>query len=412
MKRIIFSVFFLSFIAFAFNSCDSANEAAQAYADFGETLSNVVPAGLKAGAIPSMYFLKDELTGTCSDSYTDCPYVTATGGGDSATGEILMRIWGLDYNDECTAAKLADGTCFTCADCSTGISSNFIIPTLLAAPSTCATTSTTDGNYVNMGVDPCFFDAMIADISNIAECETVSGGAVDLSSAIPWYSSWGIPQTVDFSSYHSRSSGGLWWTVNNGTAGNEQYFLSLDSDWLYAGIKDVDDDFFLFVGTGSPAYYTGLGEYTASEGGTGINISAYAGVLSAITTEFEAFQFRDQGEHNYIERVRSNGNHLWYQSWGSVSETFPETLAAVDTHKDTPYENRCLEIGTSISTSRYVAFSECVTSFSATDVDELNLDSNYTLKIIDAATAGSIDFSTSLTPTITSNSCLEEESSS
>ncbi|MFH1654925.1 MAG: hypothetical protein ABIE74_12865 [Pseudomonadota bacterium] len=384
------------------SSSSSSNTDAAVYATFGKDLNDAIPAGLKTGGVNgslAVIFGKT-LSGTCAADYTGCPNITATGGGDSSTGEILMRLWGLDYNSECTTAFLDDGTCFDCADCNTGSvgTTKFIKPTMLANPTACATTSTTAGRYVNFGVDPCFFDSMVGQITNIAECKTVQGGDVNISSAIPWYASWGIPETVNFSSYYSSGTGGMWWTVNDGAAGNEQYFLSLDSNWLYTGIKDVANDEFLFIGTGSPAYYSGRGE------GSGVNIAAYTGTLSAIPAEFEAIQVRVQDPNKYIERMRSNGSHLWYQSWSA--NIFPNTPADVAGIKNSPDSNRCVEIGTSVVTSKYVPLVDCVTSFGA-DVATLNQDDNYTLKVIDGESANSIDFSSALTPT-TTTSCLSE----
>lgn len=386
------------------SSSSSPGTDATTYATFGKILNDAIPAGLKTGGVNANVALSlvKALSGTCAADYTACPNLTASGGGDSSTGEILMRLWGLDYNNECTTAFLSDGTCFECADCQTGAVgiTKYIKPTMLANPTACSTTSTTAGRYVNFGVDPCFFDSMIGQITNIEECKTVQGGAVNISSAIPWFASWGIPETVNFSSYYSRGSGGgIWWTINNGASGNQQYFLSLDSSWLYTGIKDVDNDAFLFVGTGSPAYYSGRGE------GNGVNIAAYAGTLSKIPAEFEAIQVRVQDPHKYIERMRSNGSHLWYQSWsGSV---FPNTPGDVAGIKNSPDSNRCVQIGSSVVTSKYVPLADCVTSFKAADVNALNNDDNYALKIIDGQTANSIDFSSALTPT-TSTSCLNK----
>jgi hypothetical protein len=34
---------------------------------------------------------------------------------------------------------------------------------------------------------------------------------------------------------------------------NKQYFISLDANWLYGGINDPDENYFIFFGTGSPA---------------------------------------------------------------------------------------------------------------------------------------------------------------
>ncbi len=372
------------------------------YADFGKTLSDVVPAALKVGganADIAAMMMKELEPGTCADSYEGCSPVTADGGGDSTTGEILMRLWSLDYNDECSAALIADGSCFTCVDCDAPEGNDFIIPTMLGDPTACYNTSTTAGRYVNLGIDPCFFDAMIAQIDNFDSCATTEGGPVSIASAVPWYASWEIPETVDFSSYSADDQGTMWWTINNGAAGDQQYFISVDENWIYGGIKDPTNDEFLFFGSGSPSYYEGLGE------GSGVNISAYAGPLSTATTQFEAIQVRDQAPEVYIERLRSNGTHVWYQSWSG--NAVPTTPAEVATKRDVPSDKRCLEIGTSIVTSRYVPFSDCVTSFGAADVAALNADSNYTLKVIDTQTAGSIQFTTPLTDNTTS-ACLTE----
>jgi len=267
---------------------------------------------------------------------------------------------------------------------------------MLVSPSVCETTttaSTTAGRYVNLGVDPCAFDAKIASVSNFADCVETEGVSVDISAAIPWYGRWGIPQNVNF----SGRSGAMRYTVHNDATTGQQYFISLDSDWLYAGIKDTENNFFIYLGTGSPAYYEDEGD---------INISAYSGPLTTITQTFEAIQVRDQGTNAYIERIRANATHVWYQKWASGSA--PLTPAEVDSVKDSPGSNRCLEIGTAVVSSKYVPFSDCVTAFGATDVDNLNLDSNYTLKIIDMETAASINFSASLGD-MTETSCAAEE---
>ncbi len=417
MKK--FLVFGFALLALSFQlSCGSSssgsngtNTDALEYAKFGETTSAVIPAGLKAGGANAdiSAIVMKTLSGECLTNYTACPYITVSGGGDSTSGEILMRLWGLDYGNVCTDALISAGTCFECADCGTGYNNKFIKPTMLESPTACATTSTTAGHYVNMGVDPCFFDTMVAQISNVATCKTVSGGSVDISTVVPWYASWGLPQTINFSSYYAKedaSGGGIWWTINNGASANTQYFLSLDTNWLYAGIKDTVNNYFMFFGTGSPAYY----QSEATSGGytTGVNISAYTGPLSTITSTFEAMQVRVQDPHKYIERMKSNGEYLWYQSWSKTDGTFPETAADVDTYKDSPSTNRCVDIGDKIVLSKYVPLTDCVTSFGKASVAELNADDNYTLKIIDGTTASAINFSAALTPTVTTTSCLPE----
>lgn len=396
--------FMLSSCGSSSSSSDGTNTDALEYAKFGETVDNAIPTGLKAGVASANIakgFLK-ELSSACVSVYTDCPYLTETGGGDSTTGEILLRLWGLDYDHECTSAYLADGTCITCADCETGgYGNNYIKPTMLATPSQCATISTTSGRYVNFDMDPCFFDTIVGQITNIPTCKTTVGGSVDISTAVPWYASWGLPPTINFSSYNAQDDGGhLWWTINNGNSGSDQYFLRLDSDWVNVGIKKTSSDQFLFFGSGSPAHYASLGQ------GSGVNISGYAGTLSTVPAQFEAIQVRVQDPHKYIERMKSNGEYLWYQKWSS--DDFPETLADVDTYKDSPIINRCVQIGSSIVLSKYVPLATCVAEFGKTTTDELNQDDNYTLKIIDGTTASAISFTTSLTPTVSSTACLPE----
>ena len=377
----------------------SENHDALTYATFATAVNEAIPGGLKESVVSeSAILLKNTLEGECSADYTDCPYITAAGGGDEVSVQILMRLWGLDYGSECTDELLSDGTCFECIDCTSSTDSTvkFIMPTMIASPSECWTASTMDARYVNFGVDPCFFDSTIAQITNIKTCETVMGGDVDISSIIPWYASWGIPQMINFSSYFSsESGGGVWWTVNEGALGNSQYFLSLDSNWLYAGIKDFDNDQFMFFGSGSLSYFESIG----SEGG--VNISAYAGTLSTIPASFEAIQVRD----DTIDRIKSNGSHLWYQSWLGEGN-FPETPDDVDSVKNTPIYNRCLEIGDTITTSKYAPLADCVASFGKEDVTDLNNDDNFILKIIDGETAGLIDFSANPTSS-TATTCLQ-----
>lgn len=372
---------------------------ASTYATFGEAFSQNVPAGLKNVEIDSN--IAKELADTCVDTFTECPSITESGGADSSAGEILSKLWAIDYHDDCTDEMLENGECFTCPDCSEGDYSNYIMPTVLEDAASCKTISTTEARYLNFGIDPCFFDGVIVQIDNMDDCATVEGGAVDISTAVPWYTTWEIPQTVEFSGYTKKTEGGILWTINSGEAGDNQYFLSLDSDWLYGGIKDTANNEFFFFGTGSPAYYESM------EQGNGINLSAYAGPITSDEQVFEVIQVRDQPPNTYIIRMKSNGTHLWFQKWDSGD--FPATPEDVDAVKDTPTagNTRCVEIGESISTSKYVPLADCVDSFGSESIEDLNLDSNYKLKIIDGQTTGSIDFETSLT-SATETSCATE----
>ncbi len=187
--------------------------------------------------------------------------------------------------------------------------------------------------------------------------------------------------------------------VNSGSSEDNEYFVSLDPDWLYGGVKDTVNDTFIFFGTGSPAYYAGRGE------DSGVNISGYSGSLTSGSLSFEVIQVRDQPPNAYIERLRSNGSHIWVQQWQGTD--FPSTPADVEAVKNSPTDTRCVEIGTSVVTSKYVPVGECVTSFEVASTDDLNQDDNFTLKIFDGETAGSIDFSTSLT-SVTETSCAKE----
>lgn len=410
MKKILLSVVITClFIAYGCGSSSSSSgggsSSAAEYATFGKTLNDAVPAGLKTGGENAsiVALTTKELSGNCAEgNYIECPGMMTAGGSDNQAAEIMFRLWTLDYNSECTDAFYQDGTCFVCDGCTDNIASEtFIKPTMLENPTACVSTATTAGRYANLGIDPCYFDSMIGQISNIDECKTVQGGAVDISTAVPWYASWGLAQTVNFSSYYSYGNGGgMWWTINNGAAGNQQYFLSLNSDWMYIGMKDSVNDEFMFIGSGSPAYYQSLSGYN------GVNISAYTGTLSAIPAQFEAIQVRVQGElFDYIERLTSNGTYLWYQEW--FLDGFPDAPADVATMKNSPTGNRCVQIGASVVASKYVPLAACVESFGKASVEELNQDDNYTLKIIDGQTANSIDFSSTPTPT-TETSCLTQ----
>lgn len=404
MKR--FSLFggcFLALLLCAYGSSSSSGTG-EAYADFGRTTEQALPEGLKTGeasaSLSAKFFAKD-LSGTCAADYTDCPPVIASGGGDGQTAEILMRLWSIDYNNECTEAKVARGNCFDCVDCQTGMGTTYFIrPRMYEDPTICS--STVDAHYVNMGIDPCFFDSLIYAITNIDECGSVQGGAVDASPVVPWYASWGIPQTVNFSSYYSRETGGgIWWSINSGSMGNNRYFLSLDPNWLYMGIKDITGDSFMFFGTASPAY----NQTAATAGGytTGVNISAFAGTLSAIPAQFETMQIRVQDPQKYIERVKVKNANMWYQRW--EGDDFPELPADVDTVKNSPSLNRCIKIRGNVNLSIYVPLTDCVAAFEKASVEELNQDDNYILKVVDGQTASAISFSSALTPTATS-SCL------
>lgn len=408
------SVLLAVLFVFSLNACSSTSssssgtttEVAADYATFGQTLSAQIPAGLKVGGVNAQILaIAKDLQGECATDYTDCPDITAENGGDSFAGEILSRLWGIDYDEECTQALIDAGTCFNCVDCNeTG--TDFIEPTFLADPTTCATTSSTDARYVNFGIDPCRFDAIIAQISNLSTCIDVAGVDTSIASVVPWYASWGMPESITFSGFQSGSSdGGLWWSVKSGTSGTDQYFISVDSDWLYGSVRNTTSNRFVFFGTGSPAYYAGLGE------GSGINIAGYAGTynpddLTVSTENFEAIQIRDQSPNSYANRMISNGSYVWAQSWNGTD--FPSTPAELAGVKDSPSETRCLEIGTSVVTSKYVSLDACIASFGKASATELNMDDNFILKLVDGETAGSVDFTSRLT-SVEETSCVTAE---
>ncbi len=417
MKRILFILVLLVGVAFIVDcssrgGTETGHSDAIPYANFGKTVSDAIPEGLRAvGAAANIATQMKTLTGTCAGDYIDCPAFSEIGGGDSATGEILMRLWAMDYNDECLGDSGDEVDCFFCPDCNADESGTWYLrPSMFLTSdsddaSICDSESTSGGRYVNFGIDPCFFDSMIAEIDNISECEGVVGGDVDISSAMPWYASWGVPQYVNFSGYSPRSEGGMWWTVNDGDAGNEEYYFSVSSEWIFAGMKYPDDNKFIFFGTGSPSYYEGR-EELGLEDASGINIAAYAGSLEANPTDasnvtFEALQFRDQEEHRYIERMKSKITsedvaYIWYQAWQGEDAVPATPGAAVDAVKDSPTANRCVEVGSTVAGSKYVPLSDCVDAFGVADVATLNLDDNYILKIIDVATANSMNFDTPL----------------
>lgn len=404
MKRLSIQ-WILLFSIFVFISCASDDDSnltavsttsVKSEADFGSTLNSAVPSGLKTGTASSsssVYFIQpddrlEDLSGTCLSDYTSCPNVTEENGWDSDTGEILSKIWAIDYNDECTSAKLADGTCFELTG-ATGYS-KYIQPTLLEAPSTCSDLSTSDIKALNFGIDPCFFDAKIAEIQKYSECKDGDGTAYDISTIVPWYSTWSIPQTVTFKGFSGTAGAGMYWTIAN--TDGKKYFISVDSNWLYGGIKDETNNEFFFFGTGSPAYYVSAGE------DSGVNLSAYAGDIPVnnVLGTFETIQIRSQGANKYIKRQLVNSTHVWYQSW---SGSFPTTSTEAENVKNTPDDNRCLEIGASVSQSKYVPFTNCYTAFSKASQTEMNADSNFKLKIFDQQTLESINFSTRLVST-------------
>ncbi|MBF0360500.1 MAG: hypothetical protein HQK49_05775 [Oligoflexia bacterium] len=408
MSKTLMNYFGLLLILSLLISCSAKDSApsgltsgANAEAVFGTTLNSALPAGLKSGAsssdassdISSDAFIDasidntlktvKDLTGTCLSDYTSCPYITATGGWDYTSGEILSKLWAIDYNNQCTSAYLTDGTCFQLTGGNSY--STYIKPTVLSSPSECATMSSSNIKALNFGIDPCMFDNKVANIQNYSTCKSLAGTSFDISALVPWYSSWNIPQTVKFSGFSGTAGAGMYWTISNDDS--KKYFISIDSNWLYGGIKDDVGKKFFFFGSGSPSYYDSIGE------GSGMNLSAYSGDIpvNGVLGNVQIIQVRSQGSNKYIIRQMINSTHVWFQYWNT---NFPTTPAAAALIKDTPDSNRCLQIGANVSLSKYVPFSDCVTAFSKTSVTELNQDSNFELKVIDEQTLNAVNFST------------------
>ncbi len=423
LKPISVSIFVFSLaVSGWFVACNSSEDVtdvtetdASQYANFGATLSETLPAGLKtatAGGSNKVFDISDSLvnmalSGDCATNFTNCPTISESGGGDSQTGEILMKIWGMDYVDACTEVS---EICFHCPDCNTE-GTWYRKPTMMSNDGTdCATTESSDIVAVNFGVDPCAFDSTVASIE-MADCAEVEGTAQDISSILPWYASWNIPQNIAFSGFQAQGSGagvGVYWSIVNSDNASGHYFVSLSDDWIHVGIKTRDAttgnlDEFLYIGAGSPDYYEGAGE------DRGWNMSAYTGDIAtdtnAATREVETYQSRSQGEHRYIQRTRINATHAYAQSWTNTDSTLPETDAEVATKKNNPSMTRCLEIGATVPASKYVPISDCVTAFGATDEADLNNDDNYRLKIFSEAALKAQTFSERLT-TSTATACM------
>ncbi|MBC8258892.1 MAG: hypothetical protein H8E38_07745 [SAR324 cluster bacterium] len=422
MKYIIYIIISVACAFIFITSCSKKDEGsstttASEYADFGASMSNALPIGLKSGTTSSSSKTKirSALTlqsGSCTDNYTGCPTVSESGGGDSQTGEIVMKIWAKDYGNVCSVAS---ETCFHCPDCNSG-GTWYRKPTMMINDGKdCALTNSSNLVSVNFGVDPCAFDSTIQAIE-FDNCKTVEGTAYDISSIIPWYERWNIPKNVEFSAFQAQSGtssdsgSGIYWSVIN--AGNTKglYFFDISKNWIHTGIKTRDNstgelDEFLFIGAGSPTYYEGIGETS------GWNMSAFAGDLASdnnsSTRVVETYQSRSQGSNRYIQRTKINATHAWAQTWSSSDSTLPETDGEVASKKNSPSTTRCLQVGSSISAAKYVPVTDCVTAFNADNESDLNDDLNYRLKIFAEATLKTQSFSARPT-TNTSNVCLSK----
>lgn len=378
-KAFLSVVIFASALAIAISCGDSDTTArpGSAYADFGVTLESSIPAGFKTGGAGSRATLNSdsmrEAPG-CRDSRS-CLMTTS-----SSAGELFMKIWAMDYENECTDALVTAGTCFQCPACNANSGTYYKKPLMLSAPETCPTAETT-GSFVNFGIDPCRFDIEIAQVDNFATCAAGTGTTMDITTVVPWAATWSVPTSITFLGY----SNGLLWNFVDGDAANGKYFVQADTTQVFAGIKDVSNNFFM---------YFGVGATTTSFGETGPNLNGYAGTLTGDRT-FETIQIRnqtgDRAIHRYINRVKSNaaGTHVYMQQWSDDGAT--RTAGANDLQAQAgitaakaagPDSAYCALLGETVATSTFVELSVCITAFGHTTQAELDDDDNYYFKLI------------------------------
>ncbi|MGK5088238.1 hypothetical protein WDW86_11830 [Bdellovibrionota bacterium FG-2] len=360
-----------------------------AYADFAKLTSDAVPSGFKTGGTAAFIdtSVMDLVTENQSTYLADgcasgdeCLMVSTT---DSFSGEIFSKVWAMDYNGECTAAGIAAGTCFDCPSCNSA-GTKYNKPTMISDPTACATLSSMEAKYVNFGFDPCAFDSKVSNVANFDTCKASAGKAVDISTAIPWYASWGVPQSpiINGFSKDSTQGGSMWWGFVSNDPAKGKYFVSIDSTMLNAGIKDVTNNFVM---------YFGMGSTLSSYGADGPSLSGYAGTLSG--SSFETIQVRDQGANKYINRIKSNdaGTHIYAQSWDPA--TVPLTAADIAAKKDSPLSQRCVKLGAKVALAKFVPLSECATAFGGS----LPLDAAFIFKLIPLSALHEVQFTTALT---------------
>ena len=401
---------------------DNASYPGAKYADFGVMTSTAIPDGLKTageaagtasqGNSGILLSSSPSIPQSNSNSVPGCYRSTEpnrTGPclmvESSDAGELFMKVWAMDYDNECTEEQKREGKCFTCPACNPdfngGNGTNYLKPTLLENPSSCATLDYKSAKYVNFGIDPCDFDSKIAPVQNIETCKNGSESNIDVTPAIPWASKWGIPTEIAFAGFNSD----MLWRVTD----TAKYFVRVNSETMFAGYKDPSNDVFMYFGVGSAASSFGKG---------GPNLSGYAGSPTG-KSGFETIQLRNQTDstgnvHQYINRIKSSPNqeYVYMQIWhdnssgsGGQSSGQNDIVDNINSAIGKPDSSFCAKMNSTVSKSQFVAISECITAFDVDTEAKLNAESLYTFKLFPLKKLNEVVFS-SLTSDYDADGCI------
>ncbi|MGK5083442.1 hypothetical protein WDW37_09050 [Bdellovibrionota bacterium FG-1] len=381
-------------------------------------LTSSLPAGFKTGGAVASSLMS---TFQSVQGLTGIDFNQAIGGTTYTpfpnTGSVLWLVWDLQYASgtsdfaataatlPCSATDISGGSCFKIhPSTSVDLWNYYKRPASIATPDICrtkdgVTTATAGGSVVGKA---CLFEyTLMSHGADIDKCVASAGSAIDISKAIPWASSWGLPDSTKLKVQGSFLDGNniSWYGVNKTVTGNTgQYMLtqkatSTSGSNVYApSVETV----YLDRTTNQFFHYA-----TSSIAGNQQGFMAYTGNLSATegaagTGAFEAIQVLEYltgTNEKFTTRLRSNGTYIWMQSWlfrpGDAGFNVSTPLSQ-NANKDW-----CMKLSADLPNSVYVDESECWTAFGKTSRAAMNDDSLYQLKLgsitsaqLDAAVSG------------------------
>ncbi|MEK6706478.1 MAG: hypothetical protein AABZ06_11900 [Bdellovibrionota bacterium] len=382
--------------------------------------SSTLPTGMKTGGALSLSLMDmfREGAGNFARAIGD-PLGSESVSPPPSAGNILWLVWNMDYNSYCTDDKIAAGECFKVhPSVSTTEWTKYYRPAALADPTICRT----NGNYssiigTSMVSEACKFEYMLLESgTSVDKCYESTGQSVDITTWIPWASSWGLPTSIKFQGSFGGSTWANWFGLNRTVTGADgQYMITLSNEagssmgpYLTAvNLDRVNNKFFhLTAQTGS---------------GSVQGIKAYQGALpTGSSTQssgaFEALQILDyngvgtMGSSSFSIRMKSDGTYVWIQSW---SNKVPGDNGFDASSPDT---SECLQFGSTLPASYYVSAEDgqaCLAAFGKTKT-QMNADTNYDLKLTTVGTTvsswwekGGTLYDAATTPIATLGNCYQ-----
>lgn len=355
--------------------------------------SNTIPSisGLVANALPP---------NTLKSGATSITVRPATGHRGVQTAQAVLdldNVMSVFWNQKtgaCSSSDVSAGNCFTS---STGRS--FYKPTPLIQ--SCV------GSYIwNLpSADPanivdnsslqqaCEFDNT-AGMSGSDQCSDSNGASLNLGYFVPWYASWGLPQTDTF---HGASSP----AGQSGPIQDYKWYKLQTSSDLGFGLIDlqISNNALNRINTGyrntsSNTFFYLRTMNATVPGGTIPTLSAFMGQAPDAGGSLNSNAFESYFVNQYINsnlftyRVKSDGTYLYYEYW---AEDPSNPTAPTGWNSPAPTSTGCYIIGASIDQiAPSSSMQDCLTAFGVSAESDLRNDTSWHLQIVPASSISTI----------------------